>query len=54
MDEFRAKHPLIDLRLLINNNRVDVAGDDLDLALHFGNESWHGTEAVHLLRDPIG
>jgi LysR family transcriptional regulator of beta-lactamase len=49
LDEFRARHPLIDLRLLINNNRVDVAGDGLDLALRFGNGSWHGTEAVHLL-----
>ncbi|HEU6442456.1 MAG TPA: LysR family transcriptional regulator [Microvirga sp.] len=53
LDEFRARHPLIDLRLLINNNRVDVAGDGLDLALRFGNGSWHGTEAVHLLSAPL-
>jgi LysR family transcriptional regulator of beta-lactamase len=53
LDEFRARHPLIDLRLLINNNRVDVAGDGLDLALRFGNGSWHGTEAVHLLLAPL-
>jgi LysR family transcriptional regulator of beta-lactamase len=53
LDEFRARHPLIDLRLLINNNRVDVAGDGLDLALRFGNGSWHGTEAVHLLPAPL-
>lgn len=53
LDEFRVKHTLIDLRLLINNNRVDVAGDGLDLALRFGNGSWHGTEAVHLLSAPL-
>ncbi|WP_230534212.1 LysR family transcriptional regulator [Microvirga roseola] len=53
LDEFRARHPLIDLRLLINNNRVDVAGDGLDLALRFGNGSWHGTEVVHLLSAPL-
>ncbi|MXQ14379.1 LysR family transcriptional regulator [Microvirga makkahensis] len=53
LDEFRARHPLIDLRLLINNNRVDVAGDGLDLALRFGNGLWHGTEAVHLLSAPL-
>jgi LysR family transcriptional regulator, regulator of gene expression of beta-lactamase len=53
LDEFRTKHPLIDLRLLINNNRVDAAGDGLDLALRFGNGSWHGTEAVHLLPAPL-
>jgi LysR family transcriptional regulator of beta-lactamase len=53
LDEFRTKHPLIDLRLLINNNRVDVAGDGLDLAPRFGNGSWHATEAVHLLLAPL-
>ncbi len=53
LDSFRTRHPLIDLRLLINNNRVDVAGDGLDLALRFGNGSWHGTEAVHLLSAPL-
>jgi LysR family transcriptional regulator of beta-lactamase len=53
LDEFRARHPLIDLRLLINNNRVDVAGDGLDLALRFGNGSWHGTQAVHLVSAPL-
>jgi LysR family transcriptional regulator of beta-lactamase len=53
LNEFRTRHPLIDLRLLINNNRVDMAGDGLDLALRFGNGSWHGTEAVHLLSAPL-
>ncbi|KAA2235427.1 LysR family transcriptional regulator [Salinarimonas soli] len=53
LEEFRARHPLIDLRLLINNNRVDMAGDGLDLALRFGNGSWHGTEAVHLVAAPL-
>jgi LysR family transcriptional regulator of beta-lactamase len=53
LDEFRARHPLIDLRLLINNNRVDMAGEGLDLALRFGNGSWHGTEAVHLRPAPL-
>ncbi|HEV7252049.1 MAG TPA: LysR family transcriptional regulator [Mesorhizobium sp.] len=53
LEDFRAKHPLIDLRLLINNNRVDVAGEGLELALRFGNGSWHGTEAVHLLSAPL-
>jgi LysR family transcriptional regulator of beta-lactamase len=53
LDEFRTRHPLIDLRLLINNNRVDVAGDGLDLALRFGTGSWHGTETAHLLSAPL-
>ncbi len=53
LDDFRARHPLVDLRLLVNNNRVDMAGDGLDLALRFGNGSWHGAEAAHLLPAPL-
>jgi LysR family transcriptional regulator of beta-lactamase len=53
LGEFQAKHPLIELRLLINNNRIDMAGDGLDLALRFGNGSWHGAEAIHLLSAPL-
>lgn len=49
---FERDHPLIDLRLLTNNNRVDLAGDGLDLAIRFGDGSWHGTEAVHLVAAP--
>ncbi|MDP4002751.1 LysR family transcriptional regulator [Methylobacterium sp. NEAU K] len=46
---FQALHPQVDLRVMTNNNRVDLAGDGLDLALRFGDGSWHGTEAVHLM-----
>lgn len=53
LDRFRATHPYVDLRLLTNNNRVDIAGDGLDLALRFGDGSWHGTEAIHLLAAPL-
>src|SRR5690349_4652627 len=45
IDRFKRAYPYIDLRLLTNNNRVDIAGDGLDLALRFGDGSWHGTEA---------
>jgi DNA-binding transcriptional LysR family regulator len=33
--DFRGKHPLIDLRLSTNNNRVDVAAEGLDYAIRF-------------------
>jgi LysR family transcriptional regulator, regulator of gene expression of beta-lactamase len=46
---FRAAHPYVDLRLLTNNNRVDLAGEGLDYAIRFGDGSWHGTEATLLL-----
>ena len=50
---FRAAHPFVDLRLLTNNNRVDLAGEGLDCAIRFGTGAWHGTEAVHLLAAPL-
>jgi LysR family transcriptional regulator of beta-lactamase len=51
--EFRAAHPSVDLRLLTNNNRVDLAGEGLDCAIRFGDGAWHGTEAVRLFAAPL-
>jgi len=51
--DFCKNHPHIDLRLLINNNRVDIAGEGLDCAIRFGDGSWHGTEATHLMAAPL-
>lgn len=53
IDEFHHQHPSIDLRLHTNNNRVDLAGEGLDLAIRFGDGSWHGTAATHLLHAPM-
>jgi LysR family transcriptional regulator of beta-lactamase len=50
---FRAAHPFIDLRLMTNNNRVDLAGEGLDAAIRFGDGAWHGTEATRLLDAPF-
>lgn len=51
--EFQLAHPLIDLRIFTNNNRVDLAGEGLDYALRFGDGLWHGTEALPLMRAPL-
>ncbi|WP_431283030.1 LysR family transcriptional regulator [Humitalea sp. 24SJ18S-53] len=50
---FRTAHPHIDLRLMTNNNRVDLAGEGLDAAIRFGDGAWHGTEATRLLAAPL-
>lgn len=50
---FHAAQPFVDLRLLTNNNRVDLAGEGLDAAIRFGDGAWHGTEAVRLLDAPL-
>ncbi|MBS0529598.1 MAG: LysR family transcriptional regulator [Proteobacteria bacterium] len=50
---FEAAHPHIDLRLMTNNNRVDIAGEGLDFAIRFGDGLWHGTEATRLFAAPL-
>ncbi|PTR07589.1 MULTISPECIES: LysR family transcriptional regulator [unclassified Novosphingobium] len=50
MERFRQLHPFVDLRLLTNNNRVDVAGESLDCAICFGDGAWRGLEATHLMQ----
>lgn len=53
LPDFRATHPFVDLRLLTNNNRVDLAGEGLDLAIRFGDGAWHGTQAAELFATPL-
>jgi LysR family transcriptional regulator of beta-lactamase len=53
LPEFRAACPFVDLRLMTNNNRVDLAGEGLDLAIRFGDGAWHGTEATPLFTAPL-
>lgn len=51
--DFRKAHPFVDLRLLTNNNKVDLWTESLDFAIRFGAGAWHGTQADLLLRAPI-
>lgn len=53
LNQFQQLQPHIDLRLLTNNNRVDLAGEGLDAAVRFGDGAWHGTHAQILLRAPL-
>jgi len=53
LPHFSRGHPDIDLRVLTNNNRVDQAGDGLDLAIRFGDGAWHGMEAHSILTAPL-
>ncbi len=53
LPSFHAAHPFVDLRLLTNNNRVDLAGEGLDYAIRFGDGAWHGTDAIRLLDAPL-
>ena len=50
---FEALHPDVDLRIMINNNRVDLAGEGLDFAIRYGDGAWHGTDAAPILEAPM-
>ncbi len=49
LPRFEQACPFVDLRLLTNNNRVDVLGEGLDAAIRFGEGSWTGLHASQLL-----
>jgi LysR family transcriptional regulator of beta-lactamase len=53
LPDFQALYPFIDLRLLTNNNRVDLAGESLDYAIRFGDGAWHGVEAEKVMDAPF-
>jgi LysR family transcriptional regulator of beta-lactamase len=38
---------------MTNNNRVDLAGEGLDLAIRFGGGAWHGTHAEPIMKAPL-
>jgi LysR family transcriptional regulator of beta-lactamase len=50
---FRAAYPWVDLRLLTNNNKVDLVAEGLDYAIRFGDGAWQGAEAELILRAPL-
>lgn len=49
LSQFEQACPFVDLRLLTNNNRVDVLGEGLDAAIRFGEGNWTGLHANRLL-----
>lgn len=53
LGDFRAKNPLVDVRIMTNNNQVDLWTESLDFAIRFGAGAWHGVQADPLLRAPI-
>ncbi|MEG0044319.1 MAG: LysR substrate-binding domain-containing protein, partial [Massilia sp.] len=51
--EFSAQHPDIELRVQTHNNRIDLAGDGLDLAIRFGDGDWQGQVSTAVLDAPF-
>ncbi|QCP52842.1 LysR family transcriptional regulator [Trinickia violacea] len=53
LKRFREQHPFVELRLLTNNNLVDLAAEGLDVAIRFGDGVWPATHNVLLLDAPL-
>ena len=53
LPDFHVQHPTIDLRLLTNNNKVDLAGESLDYAIKFGDGAWHGIHSEKIASAPF-
>ncbi|MFT3761870.1 MAG: LysR family transcriptional regulator [Pseudoxanthomonas sp.] len=50
---FEAAHPDIELRLQTHNNRIDLAGEGLDLAIRFGDGDWQGQDCTPIVVAPF-
>jgi LysR family transcriptional regulator of beta-lactamase len=50
---FHDAHPFVELRLLTNNNLVDLAAEGLDFAIRFGDGTWPGSRAQKLFDAPL-
>jgi LysR family transcriptional regulator of beta-lactamase len=50
---FALAHPEVDLRVMTNNNRTDLAAEGLDLAIRFGDGAWHATHAEPIMGAPL-
>jgi len=53
LGDFSTRHPDIELRLQTHNNRIDLAGEGLDLAIRFGDGDWQGQISDVVLDAPF-
>lgn len=49
LDDFRRKHPQIDLSLTLANEAADFRRQDIDIAITYGKGNWRGVVAERLL-----
>jgi len=51
--DFTDSHPWVDLRISTHNNRVDLTGEGLEMAIRFGDGAWTGLSALPLQMAPL-
>lgn len=53
LPDFARAHPEVDLRVMTNNNRTDLAAKGLDLAIRFGDGAGHATHTELIMGAPL-
>ena len=53
LESFHDAHPFVELRIMTNNNLVDLAAEGLDLGIRFGDGTWPGSRATKLFDAPL-
>ncbi|SEK07648.1 LysR family transcriptional regulator [Paraburkholderia diazotrophica] len=53
LKSFHDAHPFVELRMMTNNNLVDLAAEGLDFAIRFGDGTWPGSRALKLFDAPL-
>lgn len=53
LPRFHASHPGIEVRVMTNNNAVDLWTESLDCAIRYGDGAWHGAKAHLLMAAPL-
>jgi LysR family transcriptional regulator, glycine cleavage system transcriptional activator len=51
LGRFEAEHPDIDVQLVLTTRIIDMARDQVDLAVRYGRGAWSGVETVYLFDD---
>lgn len=52
LNAFRQQHPFIELKILTNNNVVNLASEGVDFAIRFGTGTWSATDNQLLFNAP--
>ena len=53
LPRFHALHAEIEVRVMTNNNAVDLWTESLDCAIRYGDGAWHGVRADLLMHAPL-
>jgi LysR family glycine cleavage system transcriptional activator len=53
LERFLARHPDVDIRLDTTTRRVDLAREDVDIALRYGDGEYPGLEVVALMTEQV-